>query len=102
MIPFFFIVCFQFFCAFCITIVEPGLYLRRIMETSELHEEDNILLCQYLRWFEDGRIELDEVTYLNGDNCASSNAETVWTQYIEASRQSYSRVSKCDDYHVWL
>ena len=62
------------------------------MEISEINEEDNILLCQYLRWFEDGRIELDEVTYLNGDNCANSNAEIVWTQYIEASMDSSSLV----------
>lgn len=63
------------------------------METSELNEEDNILLCQYLRWFDDGRIELDEITYLNGENCVNSIADTVWSQYIEATVNTSSMVS---------
>ena len=75
-----------------LSLVEPGLYLRRIMDVSEINEEDGILLCQYLRWYEDGRIELDEVTYLNSDNCASSDADVVWMQYIAATSDTSTEV----------
>ena len=77
-----------------IHLVAPGLYLRRIMETSEVDGNDTILLCQYLRWFNNGTIHLDEVTYLNGDNCTVTNAEVVWTQFISADSVSSSQVGK--------
>lgn len=75
-------------------LVESGLYLRRIIETSEINEEDNILHCQYLVWSEDGGIRVDEITYLNGENCVNTdNAEVVWTQEIDAIVDSSSIVS---------
>lgn len=64
------------------------------MDTSEVNSEDNILLCQYLRWFDNGTIHLDEVTYLNEVNCSKSNAEVVWTQYIVADPSDNSQVSQ--------
>ncbi|XP_019849207.1 PREDICTED: protocadherin Fat 4-like, partial [Amphimedon queenslandica] len=74
------------------TVVEPGLYLRRIMEKSETNDADDVLLCQYLRWYENGSIVLNEVTYLNGVDCINSSAEVVWTQYIAADLNSTSEV----------
>lgn len=76
-----------------ICLVAPGLYLRRIKETSEVDENDTILLCQYLSWFNNGTFHLDEVTYLNGDNCTVTNAEVVWTQFISADSVNSSQVS---------
>ena len=74
------------------------------MDVSEINEEDGILLCQYLRWYEDGRIELDEVTYLNGDNCASSDADVVWMQYIAATSDTSTevKISSITYMHVYV
>ena len=77
-------------------LVEPGLYLRQVKETSEVTEgeENNILLCQYLRYFSNQTIYLDEVTYLNGDNCTTiGNADVIWTQYLRGELVGGSLVS---------
>lgn len=65
--------------------------MRRILESSEIGSDD-VLLCQYLRWYDNGSIELDEVTYLNGVDCVNSSAQVVWTQYITADPVSSSEV----------
>ena len=63
--------------------VEPGVYFRRVMEEDQIGN-GTVLLCQYLLWNDDGSFSLEEVTYVNGDNCVNTTAEVLWMQHISA------------------
>ena len=73
----------------------PGLYLRRVVESSLIDSDDNVLLCAYLRLNSDNTVEVNEVTYLNGDNCVNSTAEVVWTHQFTTDLTATSLVSVC-------
>ena len=73
----------------------PGLYIRRVVEPSLTDSDDNVLLCAYLRLYNDNSIEVNEVTYLNGDNCVNSTAEVVWTHQFTSTLTTSSSVSIC-------
>ena len=71
--------------------VEPGVYLRQVTEEDQIGNS-TILLCQYLLWNDDNSFSLEEVTYVNGDNCINTTAEVLWMQHISASPIDSSQV----------
>ena len=64
--------------------VEPGLYLRELKEASLTDSEVFVVLCQFMTVREDGSISLEEVTYMDGENCINSVASPLWMQTIDA------------------
>lgn len=54
--------------------------------------DSSVLLCQYLMWNDDNSFSLEEVTYINGDNCVNTTAEVLWMQHISASPVTSAQV----------
>ena len=64
--------------------VEAGLYLRELKEVSLTDSEVFVVLCQFMTVRQDGSLSLEEVTYMDGENCIDSTASPLWMQTIDA------------------
>lgn len=60
------------------------MYLRELKEASLTDPNVFVVLCQFLTVESDGSISLEEVTYMNGENCVNSTAQPLWMQTIDA------------------
>ena len=67
------------------TAVEPGMYLRQLKEASLTDPSIFVVLCQFLTVAEDSSISLEEVTYMDGENCVNTTAEPLWMQTVDAA-----------------
>ena len=47
-----------------------------------------MVLCQFMTVGEDGSISLEEVTYMDGENCINTTASPLWMQTIDAVPRS--------------
>ena len=81
--------------------MEPGLYLRELKEASLTDSEVFVVLCQFMTVGGDGSISLEEVTYMDGENCIDTVADPLWMQTIDAvprnTRESTISVPLSDD-----
>ena len=74
------------FCSFSpyVSLVESGIYLRELKEASLTDPDVFVVLCQFLTVESDGSISLEEVTYMDGENCFDTVASPLWMQTIDA------------------
>ena len=83
------------------TSVESGFYLRELNEPSLTDPDVSVVLCQYLTVENDGSIYLEEVTYMDGENCVNTVADPLWMQTIDAvpisTRERVIQVPLSDD-----
>ena len=64
--------------------MEPGIYLRELKEASLTDSDVFVVLCQFLTVESDGSISLEEITYMDGENCVNTVASPLWMQTIDA------------------
>ena len=64
--------------------MEPGIYLRELKEASLTDSDVFVVLCQFLTVESDGSISLEEITYMDGENCIDTVASPLWMQTIDA------------------
>ena len=70
--------------------MEPGIYLRELKEASLTDSDVFVILCQFLTVESDGSISLEEITYMDGENCIDTVASPLWMQTIDAAPVSTS------------
>ena len=63
--------------------MEPGLYLRELKEASLTDHNVFVVLCQFLTVENVGFIRLEEITYMDGENCVNTTASPLWMQTID-------------------
>ena len=68
------------------TAVEPGMYLRVLKQASLTDSSIFVVLCQFLTVEVDGSISLEEITYMDGENCFNTTADPLWMQTIDAEQ----------------
>ena len=64
------------------------MYLRELKEASLTDSKVFVVLCQFMTVGEDGSISLEEVTYMDGENCINTTASPLWMQTIDAVPRS--------------
>ena len=60
------------------------MYLRELMEASLTDPDVFVVLCQFMTVEGNGSISLEEVTYMDGENCIDTVASPLWMQTIDA------------------
>ena len=74
-----------------LTSVEPGFYLRELKEPSLTDPDISVVLCQYFTVYSNGSITLEEVTYMDGENCVNTTAQPLWMQTIYADASAVTQ-----------
>ena len=61
--------------------------MRELKEASLTDSTVFVVLCQFMTVGSDGSITLEEVTYMDGENCINTTASPLWMQTIDAVPQ---------------